>query len=391
MLKKSIVFLLFILLGACTTDVEPTSVAPSSVSAAVQMPTLPDLDFSTLNFFDDGYAEVRLVSCTDGDTARFLVNGVNYPTRFLAIDTPEISGQLEPWAMTAKDYACDAMQNASQIVLELEVESDIFDFYNRLLAWVWVDGELLQYKLVEESLAYVKYLYGDYAYNPTMIALEARVQKEGKRIWGEDDPTFNYVVNELELTIDVLRTQAQYGDKVTIEGVVTGIIANNIFLYDKGAAIYIYTRNLPYRAILSGGIGSRVRLTGDFMQFNGADQLSNISNYGTITLIESGLSLPDSIELRLSEWDKAYEGMLVHSSNVTIDRVVTNDIDSGYDVIVTQDGVEQVLRIDKRLNPKIEPAFFEVGRVINAYGNLSQFAGVYQLMIRSVEDIEYVS
>ena len=393
MLKQTIFLTLFVLLAACSSPVEqPQSPqTTTSLTSTIQMPSLPDLDFATLNFFFDGYTQVRLVSCTDGDTARFNVNGTTYATRFLAIDTPEISGQLEPWAMTAKNYACDAMQGASQIVLELEPESDIFDNYNRLLAWVWVDGELLQYKLVEESLAYVKYLYGNYAYNPTMIALEAKVQKEGKRIWGEVDPTFNDVTNELELSIDQLRTTAAYGDKVTIEGIVTGIVANNFFLYDNGAAIYVYTRNAPYRAILEGGIGARVRVTGDYILFNGLDEISNINNYGTITLLDSGVSLPESQELLLSEWGEAYESMLVHSTNLTIARVVENDNDSGYDVYVTQAGIERMLRIDKRLDPKIDPSFFEVGRVIDAVGNLSQYVDDYQLIIRTVEDIRYVS
>jgi predicted extracellular nuclease len=224
-----------------------------------------------------------------------------------------------------------------------------------------------------------------------MIALEAKVQKEGKRIWGEVDPTFNDVTNELELSIDQLRTTAAYGDKVTIEGIVTGIVANNFFLYDNGAAIYVYTRNAPYRAILEGGIGARVRVTGDYILFNGLDEISNINNYGTITLLDSGVSLPESQELLLSEWGEAYESMLVHSTNLTIARVVENDNDSGYDVYVTQAGIERMLRIDKRLDPKIDPSFFEVGRVIDAVGNLSQYVDDYQLIIRTVEDIRYVS
>ena len=396
MLTKAL--LLFLLFGLAACSNETTQTIPETpiveevgLSTYPSMPSLPDLDFSTLNFFYDGYAQARLISCTDGDTARFRVNGQIYSTRFLAIDTPEISGQLEPWAMTAKAYTCEALEQADQIVLQFEPESDVFDAYNRLLAWIWVDGELLQYNLVKESLAYVKYLYGDYAYNPMMIALEAQVQRERKRIWGEEDPTFNAVTNELVLTIPELRTLASYGDKVTIEGIVTGIVANNFFLYDKGAAIYVYVRNNPYRAILAGGVGARVRLTGDYILFNGLDEISNVANYGTITLLESGLTLPESTELLLSEWGEAYESMLVHSRNLTILRVVENTNDSGYDVYVSQDGVEQMLRIDKRLDPMIDPSFFEVGRVIHAYGNLSQYVDAYQLMIRSVEDIEYVS
>jgi len=400
-LNKLLILMLLFGVAACSSSPEPLIEAPVEAvesevvtpvaSTLPEMPSLPDLNFSELNFFYDGYTEARLISCTDGDTARFLVNGQIYPTRFLAIDTPEISGQLEPWAMAAKNYTCDALEQANQIVLEFEPESDVFDFYNRLLAWIWVDGELLQYNLVKESLATVKYLYGDYAYNPMMIALEAQIQREGKRIWGEADPTFNYETSELFLTIPEIRELAKYGDKVTVEGIVTGIVANNFFLYDEGAAIYVYVRNNPYRAILAGGVGARVRVTGDYILFNGLDELSNIANYGTIELLDIDQPLPDSIELLLSEWGEEYESMLVHSLGVTIERVITNDTDSGYDVWVSQDGIEQMLRIDKRLNPAIEPEFFEVGRIINAYGNLSQYVDQYQLIIRTIEDIDYVS
>jgi len=385
-LKRSLLVVLVLFLSACTSQV------PSQdTTNTVVMPTLPDVDFSSLNFFFDGYAEARLISCTDGDTARFLVNGNIYPTRFLAVDTPEISGQLEPWALAAKEYTCNALEGAQQIVLEFEPESDVFDRFNRLLAWIWVDGELLQYKLVEESFASVKYLFGDYAYNPTMIALEAQVQQQGRRIWGEEDPDFKYVIQDLEVSLADLRRKASYGDKVTVEGIVTGIVANNFFLYDDGAAIYVYTRNSPFRAILAGGIGARVRLTGDYILFNGLDEISNVINYGTVELISTDNPLPDSLELTLSEWGEAYESMLVHSLGLTIERVITNDSDSGYDVWVSQHGIERMLRIDKRLSPRIDPDFFEVGRVIHAYGNLSQYVDDYQLIIRTTEDIEYVS
>jgi len=380
MLKKSLLVFLLLLLTACN---------PSSDDSSIDPPSLPTMDYTELNFFYDGYAVGKLISCTDGDTARFRVNDNLYPTRFLAIDTPEVSGTLMPWGLAAKDYTCNALENADEIILQLEPESDIFDTYNRLLAWIWVDGELLQYKLVEESLAWVKYLYGDYEYNPTMIRLEAQVQQEGRKIWGEVDPTFDYEDKELTLSIDQIEADAKYGDKLTIEGIVTGIIGNNFFLYENGAAIYVYTRNAPYRAILAGGIGSRVRLTADYILYNGLDEMSNID--GTIELLDSGLTLPDSIELSLREWDEAFESMLVHSTNLTIERIVTYDGSKDYDVYVSQDGVEQILRIDNYLDPYIDPSFFEVGRVINAYGNLGQFVDQYQLMIRSIEDIEYVS
>jgi len=56
------------------------------------------------------------------------------------------------------------LRNAKQILLELDPASDTYDRYDRLLAWVWVDGELLQAKLLENHLAEIRYLYADYLY-----------------------------------------------------------------------------------------------------------------------------------------------------------------------------------------------------------------------------------
>lgn len=37
--------------------------------------------------------QAELSDCTDGDTAVFMINGKEYKTRFLYIDTPEAQGQ----------------------------------------------------------------------------------------------------------------------------------------------------------------------------------------------------------------------------------------------------------------------------------------------------------
>ena len=148
------------------------------------MPSLPDMEYDDMDLFEDGYEIVEFRSLSDGDTATFEVGGLPMAVRFLAVDTPEINSSttgLEPWAIAAKEYTRQKLQEADTIILELDPGSDIFDKYDRLLAWVWVDGELLNYKLVEEGLAYVKYLYGDYKYTLVLIKLEAQAQRYGGR------------------------------------------------------------------------------------------------------------------------------------------------------------------------------------------------------------------
>ena len=63
-----------------------------------------------------------------------------------------------------KFYTCSELKKADNIYLEFDENSDKLDRYNRYLAWVFVDDDLLQYKIVKKGLAKVAYLYDDYKY-----------------------------------------------------------------------------------------------------------------------------------------------------------------------------------------------------------------------------------
>lgn len=133
--------------------------------------------------------EVTLNKCVDGDTAKFtLENGEVYSTRFLAIDTPETvhpTKGVEPYGKEASEYTCNKLTNAKKIELEYDKAAGQKDKYDRLLAWVYVDGSLLQVNLIREGLAEVAYLYGDYKYVSLLQDEEtiAKINKVGK--WSE--------------------------------------------------------------------------------------------------------------------------------------------------------------------------------------------------------------
>ncbi len=379
-MKKLLTLLFLLLLVGCAKEVvEPTT------EEKFPMPTLPDMDFEGLDFFEDGYQIVELVSCTDGDTAVFRINNMPQPTRFLAVDTPETSNGVDPWGFAAKDYTCSALEGATEIILENDDESDVWDNYNRLLAWIWVDGELLQYELVQESLAWVKYLYGDYKYNPTMIGLELGTQKQSKKIWGEEDPSYNYDDTVREITLSEL-PDVNTGNDVIVTGIVTGVIGNNAFIQDDTGAVYVYTNNRPYSAFIAGP-GTEVKLTASKTIYNGLTELSNIKD-NKIEIISEGNPIPDAVELQLIEVDETYEGYLITVKGVTVIEIDLDSNSVGFDVVVEKDGVQAVLRIDKYLKPYIEPSFFEVGSVIDVVGNVGQFNDTYQIMIRTTEDIQ---
>jgi micrococcal nuclease len=123
--------------------------------------------------------KATLEKCTDGDTATFTINGASYKTRFLYIDTPESTNQQEPYGKEASDYSCSLLSKG-----EITIETDgpsLYDKYDRLLAWVFVDGMLHQEEITKAGLVEDFYDYGTYKYEDriNVAMLEAKANKVG--------------------------------------------------------------------------------------------------------------------------------------------------------------------------------------------------------------------
>ena len=145
--------------------------------------------------------EVTFSKCTDGDTASVILNKEEIKLRFLAIDTPESVHPTigeEPFGKEASEYTCNSLKTAKKIEIEYDSNSDKTDKYDRHLVWVFVDGELLQEKLIEEGLAEVAYLYDDYKYTSDLEAKEMLAKTKKVGMWGEEE------VNYFEITITVI-------------------------------------------------------------------------------------------------------------------------------------------------------------------------------------------
>ena len=153
--------------------------------------------FIPLNVF--AMDTVSLVRCVDGDTAVFMVNGEEQSVRFLAIDTPELGEGY--YAEEAASFTCSELENAKEICLEYDDNSDLYDKYDRLLAHVFVDGLLLQDKLVRNGYAEVAYLYGDYKYTSKLEISEEVAKVNGRGIWSSGRSYYIYEIIVLVLVV----------------------------------------------------------------------------------------------------------------------------------------------------------------------------------------------
>jgi len=105
----------------------------------------------------------------DGDTAVFLVEDLGkVEVRFIGVDSPE---KEEEGYDEAKAYTDQQLGDAVKIILEMEPKGDQYDKYGRLLAWVWVDDQLLQAKLIENDLVKIRYLEDDYLYSDYLYSI----------------------------------------------------------------------------------------------------------------------------------------------------------------------------------------------------------------------------
>ena len=138
---------------------------------------------------DANKIEVELVKTVDGDTAKFKMDGEQVTVRFLGINTketvhPEIGE--EEWGKEASDFTKEKLENATKVELEFDKVADKKDKYDRYLAWILIDEELLQNLLVQNGFAETYMFQNNYKYAGMLQESEELAKESKLGIWSED-------------------------------------------------------------------------------------------------------------------------------------------------------------------------------------------------------------
>ena len=356
------------------------------IEASIRVPVKPDMPTlaevtEEMEFFKDGYEIVVLESISDGDTASFRLKKGTYRTRFLSVNTPETSNGIEPWGFKAKEFTVSILQNAKTIILEKDPKlpaETTFDHYGRLLAHIWVDGELLQYKLIEESLATAKYFYDDYKYNNILSSLAEYVKEvDNRRVFNplDIDPGYDYENKVHAVSIGEL-DDSYVGKTVKIKGIVTGVVDTDFYLEDKeaGKAIYVYGKNIKYSTV---AVGNEIELVGKYTDYNGLYEISSIQKTPQIISRNNTVA---ALHADLSYLSEDTLGMLLEISALKVTAI------NGRTISVEKNGLTGQVYIDSStgLNPYV---LFEIGKSYDIKGNVSVYKGQYQIIVRSKHDI----
>lgn len=152
--------------------------------------------------------EVSLVNCLSSTNSWYEVDGKVKRIRLLAFDPEDgnLSNEID-------DYACTLLKEAKKIEIEYDLKALEKDKYNRELAWIYVDGKLLQDILIKKGYGQVNYVNSDYKYLTDLCSSEKSAIMEKLGIWNYPNIKEKYCKSG----IDINNTEKEQSQEVEEE------------------------------------------------------------------------------------------------------------------------------------------------------------------------------
>ena len=221
--------------------------------------------------------------------------------RYLAINTPESTGQIEPWGKAASKFTRSKLENATSIVIESNDDQwNIDSTGGRYLLWVWYKpkGESayrnLNVEILQEGLAFASGISESRYAKHAQAAID-QAQEQKLYVFSDDKDPDYYYGGPINVTLKELRfnTETYAGKKIVVEGTVVADFNNSVYIeetyYDiegyeqEGIRIgmpvyYSYTKGKVLE-ILS--VGNRVNVVGvvQLYETGGYYQITDIKTY----------------------------------------------------------------------------------------------------------------
>lgn len=358
-------------LVACKQEEDPIVDDPSTQQGGQQTPPATEfIDYASQVKFNPNsgrkWARAEVKSYIDGDTTHFnTIDGTNVTdeeyikARYLAINTPESTGVIEPWGKKASNYTKTQLMQATEIIIESDSNQwDLDSTGGRYLLWVWYktagDTEFrnLNLEILQQGLAYgsnvSSNVYGD-------IALKALEQAKTLKLFVHNrsakDPDF-YYGGAIELTLKELKAsiywdadQNRYvspydGKLVKFEAVVAKQNDSTIFVeeYDADTDMYFGMQifaGYSYSRMSDFIVGNRVVIVGKMSYYENGNtyQISSLECNILNPNWEGGcrvLSTGNPASYRELDLD------VLLKSTVTLDVIEEKEVDGEVVEVLTQ-------------------------------------------------------
>lgn len=133
---------------------------------------------------DSSLITAQVTRVVDGDTVKVNLDGKEETVRLLLIDTPETvhpSKSVQPFGPEASSFVKELL-NGADIQLELDIGER--DKYGRLLAYLYVDDQMVNEMLLEKGLARVAYVFEpNTKYVDEFYEIQKQAQQQEIGIW----------------------------------------------------------------------------------------------------------------------------------------------------------------------------------------------------------------
>ena len=301
--------------------------------------------------------------------------------RYLAINTPESTGKIEPYGKTASNFTKEKLKSAKDIIIESDNgEWNIDSTGTRYLLWVWYNTEEnpefrnLNLEILQAGLAYASNIpelrYAD-------ICQKALDQARAEKLYlysGENDPDFDYSDVPYEVDLKELRfnPESYLGRKIAVEGLVVADYGSSCYIektytYSATERDAFDSEQLKAYEELNGGPlqdGTAIRIGMPVLHFNNNPELKLLKtilvqgNYvrvaGVLTFYEEGgyyqiTSLQEYNDFPMSEEERALNCEILKAPGMEgafteIDGAEFGSTEEKYGVVVSQDGEDVLVK-----------------------------------------------
>lgn len=390
--------------------------ASSSSTEFIDYTSTLKLDLTSAN--TSKCEEVTVACFIDGDTTHFNVPSFSttYKARYIAINTPESTGKIEPWGKAASNYTKSKLKDAYKIYIESDGANYEHDSTGeRYLTWVWYQTDAtseircLNLEILQEGYAVGNNATSTkYATVCDLAITQARTNK--LYVYSSDkDPDFPYG-EAISVDCKELRTNIEdYNNKkVAFEALVTKIDAETAYVesYDaESEQSYGMQVYMGYTVFSMIKVGNVVRFVGTvtYYETGGVYQVSGLTYRATkpdyadnLKLIsENNTVTPTEItgEQLLNDHSIIHTYVTIKGLQVDRTYTTTSTSDSNGAITLTCQSVDNktvTIRTNKLYDSDgnvVTEAVFN-NAIIDVIGIIDYYNG-YQVKVISYKDITF--
>lgn len=169
-----------------TNKEEPQS-TQSKTTASNQDTTKKDSSSSSNKVSNYPTFETTVTRVVDGDTFHATINNKDEKIRLILVDTPETvkrNVQIQRYGPEASAYTKSVLKPGTKVTLELDVQER--DPYGRILAYVYINGKMLNETLLEKGLARVAVFPPNTRYVDEFREIQDKAKQQKLGVWSID-------------------------------------------------------------------------------------------------------------------------------------------------------------------------------------------------------------